>query len=74
MGPGAQLGFHRYGLDFKQLMPFVEVDVERLQDQSFLEQQQIDPRFIDRYFQEDRRTLWYPHKNELMDAGILTQR
>ena len=74
LGPGAQLGFHRYGLDFKQLMPFAEVDVERLQDQSFYEQQQVSPAFIDRYFSDDRRTLWYPHKNELFQAGITTKR
>ncbi|WP_370228760.1 hypothetical protein [Cognatishimia sp.] len=74
LGPGAQLGFHRYGLDFKQLMPYAEADVERLQDQRFFEQQQIDSRFIERYFQDDRRALWYPHKNELLDAGIITKR
>lgn len=74
LGPGAKLGFHRYGLDFKQLMPFAETDVERLQDQQFFEQQLVDQRFIDRYFNADRRALWYPHGNELLAAGVITQR
>lgn len=74
LGRGAKLGFHRYGLDFKQLMPFVETDVERLQDQSFFEQQQISPAFINRYFNADRRALWYPRRNELFDAGIITKK
>lgn len=74
MGTGAKLGFHRYGLDFKQLMPFVEVNVEQLQDQAFFEQQAVDRNFIDRYFMQERRALWYPHKNELFNAGIITQK
>lgn len=74
MGPGAQMGFHRYGLDFKQLMPGVELDKERLRDMRFYQQQRISEEFLNRYFREDRRTLWYPHKNELMAAGFITQR
>ena len=73
LGPGAKLGFHRYGLDFKQLMPFADVQTERLQDQSFFEQQLVSQEFIDRYFRTERRALWYPHRTELFDAGILTK-
>ena len=74
MGPGAQMGFHRYGLDFKQLMPGAELDKERLRDMRFYQQQRISEDFLNRYFRDDRRTLWYPHRNELLAAGFITER
>ena len=56
-------------------LPFLtNSEKERLRDMRFYQQQRISEEFLDRYFREDRRTLWYPHKNELMAAGFITQR
>lgn len=73
MGSGAKLGFHRYGLDFTQLMPFANVNKEMGRDRTYLEKRGIEHRFLERYFDPDRRVLWYPNRGDLKKAGVITQ-
>ena len=73
MGAGAKLGFHRYGLDFKQLRPYLDLESERIKDKAFFESRSISGVFMQMYMSEDRRALWYPKRSFLYDSGVITQ-
>lgn len=71
LGPGAELGFHRYGLDFEQLMPNVQTIKEIPEDRKYLVGRGIDVRFLDRMFTLDRGAIWYPTRSQLETAGVV---
>ncbi|CUI78141.1 hypothetical protein [Cognatishimia activa] len=73
LGPGAQLGFHRYGLDFVQVLPHVNPLREMRTDQQYYLERGLDLDFLDKVFDLDRSSIWYPSRNELVDAGVLPQ-
>lgn len=74
LGRGARLGFHRYGLDFKQVLSHVSPLQEMETDRAFLERRNIDPDFLDKVFDLSRSALWYPSRQELFDAGVISAR
>lgn len=73
LGIGAQLGFHRYGLDFVQVLPHVSPLREMRVDQQYYLQRGVPLDFLDRFFDLNRDAVWYPTRRELESAGITTQ-
>lgn len=73
LGPGAELGFHRYGLDFEQLLPNVQTTKEIPEDRKYLVGRGIDVRFLERVFTIDRGPIWYPTRTQLETAGVVTR-
>lgn len=73
LGPGAQLGFHRYGLDFIQVLPHVNPLREMRVDQQYYLERGLELDFLDKVFDLDRNSIWYPSRNELVNAGVLPQ-
>jgi len=73
MGPGANLGFHRYGLDFIQVLPQANPLREMRNDQQFYLERGVDLDFLDEVFDLNRQAIWYPRREELDAAGILNR-
>lgn len=73
LGPGAKLGLHSYGLDFSQLLPHVSPLKELRTDQQYFLQRGVSPWFVAKAFELDRDAIWYPSRQELIDAGVVTE-
>lgn len=73
LGQGAKLGFHRYGLDFEQVLPHVSPIHEMRFDQQYYLERGVSLDFLDQVFDLNRNAIWYPTRQELLHAGILTQ-
>lgn len=73
LGPGGKLGFHRYGLDFKQLKPYLDTSSEVIKDKAFFESRAVTATFLQQYLSQDRSALWYPRRSYLFDSGVTTQ-
>lgn len=73
LGPGAQLGFHRYGIDFAQVLPHVSPLREMRLDQQYYLKRGVPMDFLDQVLDLDRKAIWYPTRRELLAAGIITQ-
>lgn len=74
LGPGAELGFHRYGLDFTQVLPHVSPLKEMPIDRRYLQSRGLNTGFLGEYFDLDRPALWYPSRSELFRAGVISSR
>lgn len=73
LGTGGQLGFHRYGLDFEQVLPHLNPLREMRVDQQFYLERGVSLDFLDEVFDLNRETIWYPTRRELLNAGVITQ-
>ncbi|MDC0738606.1 hypothetical protein N6L24_09960 [Cognatishimia sp. SS12] len=73
MNAGAELGFHRYGLDFLQLLAHVKIEEELPKDRQYFLGRGINSDFIERAFDLEREALWAPGRRALFNAGVLTQ-
>lgn len=73
LGIGGQLGFHRYGIDFVQVLPHVSPLREMRVDQQYYLQRGVSLDFLDKVFDLNRDAVWYPTRRELQNAGIITQ-
>ncbi len=74
LGPGAQLGLHAYGLDYEQVLPHVVQSRERREDQQFFLQRGVSLAFVEKAFAADRDAIWYPSRQELIKAGVITDK
>lgn len=74
LGQGAQLGWHRYGLDFTQLITFVSPAAELPKDRMFYLSHGVSSAFLDKALAEERSAIWYPTRSEMVNAGILNSR
>ena len=78
MGETAKLGFHQYRLDTSgyehgAFIPGVNVAAEQERDRSYFERQAITPEFLKQIFQTPHSGIWYPERDELRAAGVLTE-
>lgn len=71
MGPGAQLGVHRYGLDFNQLSNNIRLSKEAIKDRGFLESRGVQDAFLEQMFTQKRDAIWYPDREEIEASGLL---
>ncbi len=71
LGPGAELGFHRYKLDAKYILPFLDVDKELKKDFDFFLLQGIDNQFLQKVNGVSPTSMWVPSLDELHQAGVI---
>lgn len=72
LGFGAEMGFHRYGLDFEQLQTGLNIQREISEDRLYLAAEGLHPDFLDRYFDLERSRIWYPERTEILASGLIT--
>ncbi|MCG6856830.1 MAG: hypothetical protein LJE67_02045 [Salaquimonas sp.] len=78
MAAAARLGFHQYRLDttayvHNTYIPNVDIAAEQERDRSFFERQAINQRFLDKIFKSPHSDIWFPARDELLAAGVITQ-
>lgn len=71
LGFGAEMGFHRYGLDFEQLQSDLNIEREISEDRLYLAGEGINPEFLDTYFNRDRSKIWYPERDQILSSGLI---
>ena len=70
----AKLGFHQYAVDYSNLqhtIPFYDPVKEQEHDILLMRKVGISEPFLAKAFQESHSDIWYPNKQELLEAGIL---
>lgn len=67
----AQLGFHQYHLESEQGHPFIDTEAEQEKDRDFFIQQKVAPDFIGKIFSTPHSEIWFPDREELLDAGMV---
>ena len=78
MAKNAKLGFHQYSLDTSDyahgaFIPGLDIAAEQERDRSFFERQAIAQNFLDQIFQAPHDGIWYPGRDELLAAGVISQ-
>lgn len=70
---GAQLGFHGYALMDAAKLPQFDIENEQERDRSFFVQQGVTEGFAARIYDSPNRSIWFPDRDELLRANVLTQ-
>ncbi|UWQ77895.1 hypothetical protein K3725_11235 [Leisingera sp. S132] len=73
LGPGGQLGFHSYALQFQSGLPQINLQQEQEKDRAFLLQQGVSAAFADQIFTVPSAELWLPGRDELHRGGLLRE-
>ena len=73
MAQEARLGFHQYRLNMTAVIPLVDVAEEQERDRALFERQAVSREFLDRIFLSPHNEIWYPGRDELLAAGVLTR-
>lgn len=73
LGPDARLGFHSYALEFGSALPNLNLKKEQDKDRAFFRSQGISEAFLNQMFDEPSTKLWYPSREEALQAGLLIQ-
>ncbi len=71
LAPGARLGFHRYRVAGQGTL-VVDVDKEQRSDLDFYAARGVTPEFLDRLFNAPHDRIWFPARETLLAAGIVT--
>jgi hypothetical protein len=73
LGMGANIAFHQYRADSKNIEAFAFVDMEKEQARDLLifQQQGVQREFIEKLFNTPSDDLYYPTVDELLNAGVI---
>ncbi|SEV91669.1 hypothetical protein SAMN05444851_0300 [Aliiroseovarius sediminilitoris] len=71
--PDAQLGFHGYALMDAAKLPQFDIAEEQERDRLFFVQQGVSDEFAARIYNSPNRSIWFPARDELLRANVLTQ-
>lgn len=69
---GAKLGFHQYRFDTNAAILAVDPDREQERDLATFRRAGVAPWFLDKLYQSDPQSMWYPEINDLVEAGVVT--
>ncbi|WP_409523689.1 hypothetical protein [Nitrincola sp. MINF-07-Sa-05] len=69
--PEANLAFHQYHVDYEHLAEHADVAAEEEKDLLIFERQGVAPEFLERLFSARHDDLWYPTKQEMLDAHVI---
>ena len=69
---GTLLGFHQYSIDARFATPLVKPREEEARDRELFRKAGVADWFLERMFDERADGIWYPAKEDLQKAGILT--
>lgn len=71
LAPGASLGFHGYALQGG--VPTTDVAREQAKDRAWLAARGVAEHFLDRIEATPHDRIWYPDRDTLFAAGVITQ-
>lgn len=71
LAKGANLAFHQYKSDLKNLNILVDLSFEQKKDLAFYKRQGVAQAFIDRVFKAEKDDLWYPTTDEMINSGVV---
>jgi hypothetical protein len=72
MAPGAQLGFHGYGLEGGGGLPHIDIAGEQAKDRDFLRSRGAQEDFLGQAFSTPQSSLWTLDEPAARAAGLLT--
>lgn len=72
LAPDARLGFHQYALESDGKFSSVDLKQEQEKDRAFFRRQGVSEAFLTRMYDQPSTGLWYPSREELRAAGLLT--
>jgi len=67
----ANLAFHQYSMGYKNLSVFVDIKKEQEEDLRIFQRQGVASEFLEKLFNTRHDDLWYPTKQEMLDAGVI---
>ncbi|WP_162891710.1 COG3904 family protein [Profundibacter amoris] len=67
---GAQLGFHQYAQSSD--VPLLDTAEEQEKDRLFLKARGVSESFLGKMFQAEHNDIWFPDRQELLTAGVIT--
>lgn len=70
--PGARLGFHKYVQTNQLMAMFMDSDQEQEKDMAIFRDKGVDEAFLMRIIETPYSEMWFPTRDELMEAGVLT--
>ncbi|MBL4731783.1 MAG: hypothetical protein JKY82_04185 [Rhizobiaceae bacterium] len=73
MGKTAKLGFHRYKYEINNPLRKSSLNDEQGNDTAFFKKRGVSETFLQKAFMAPHTNLWYPDKNTLVSAGIITK-
>ncbi len=68
---GGQLGFHQYSQTSN--VPLLDTAEEQEKDRVYFRARGVSDEFITRMFQAKHEDIWFPDRQELTEAGVLTE-
>lgn len=71
LGTGANLGFHQYSMDYKNLADVVDLSKEQKEDLRIFKRKGIKEEFLEKLYNTSAEDLWYPSVDELLGAGVI---
>lgn len=73
LSDGARLGFHSYALIDAKWHPGFDISAEQARDRAFFRAQNVSEGFVTQIYDTPPSEVWFPTREELFAAGILTQ-
>lgn len=74
LGMSAKLGFHQYKQDLskhKNSVGFHDAVAEQVRDLKLFKSRGIESQFLEKIFNEDANSMWFPTHNELIAARVI---
>ncbi len=74
LGATGKLGFHQYSHDFtkhKKSVGYHNAKDEQVRDLELFKSRGIDPGFLDKIFNENSDSMWFPSHEELLKAKVI---
>jgi len=72
MDDDARLGFHQYRLDMRTGLPNVRTTDEQDRDRAFFRERGIAETFLGRIFDSPADNIWFPDRQELIAARVIS--
>lgn len=69
---GAKLGFHQYQIAAEYQVPLADPAAEQARDLALFRQARVADWFLERMFQAAPGAMWFPSREELISAGVIT--
>ncbi len=73
LGPNAKLGFHQYKLELEFPTPLYDLKGEQEKEITFYRGQGIAEGFLAQVFNEPHSGIWFPEREELIEAGVVDE-
>lgn len=69
---GARLGFHQYRIDADYIVAFADPEAEQARDRALFATAGVRESFLSEMFGQSATNMWFPERDVLLQAGVLT--